>query len=52
MNWLSKAIIAINWFSGNVQVGIVFAEHVNECKCVKYTSYYMYYKTPEHALKS
>ena len=52
LKWLSKAIIAINWFSVDVQVGIILAEHINEWKCIKHTSYYMYHKTPEHALKS
>ena len=49
LKWLSKVITAINWFSG-VQTGIIFAEHINECKCIKQTSFYMYDRTPEHAL--
>ena len=39
LKWLSKAIIAMNWFSANVQVGIIFAGHVNEWICIEHTSY-------------
>ena len=42
LKWLSKAIIEINWFSGGVPAGIIVAEHVNQHKCIKQTSYYMY----------
>ena len=52
LKWLSKAIIAVNWFSRGVQAGIIFAEHINECNCIQQTSYYMCDKTPEHALKT
>ena len=50
MKQLSKTIIAINWFNGVVQAGIIVAEHINEWKGIKQMSYYMYHKTPEHAL--
>ena len=46
--WLSKAIIEINWFSAGVQVGIIFVEHIHECKFLKPTSYYICDKTPKH----
>ena len=52
LKWLSKAIIAINWFNGDVQAGIIVAKHINKCRCIKQTTYYVYHKTPEHALKS
>ena len=26
---------AINWFTNDVQVGIIVAEHINQCKCIK-----------------
>ena len=32
LKWLSKAIIAINWFSGGVQAGIIVAEAYNPLK--------------------
>ena len=51
LKWLSKAIIAINWFSSGVQDGIINAEHINECKSIKHISYCMCHKTPEHGLK-
>ena len=35
LKWLSKAIIVINWFSGDVQAGIIVAEHLNKCKGIK-----------------
>ena len=47
LKWLSKAIITINLFNGSV-----VAEHKKEFKCIKYMIYYIYHKTPEHALKS
>ena len=34
LKWHSKAIIAINWFSGCVQAGITVTQHVNECKSI------------------
>ena len=52
MKWLSKTFIVLNWISGGVQAGIIVAEHINESECVKQTSYYMYHKTPVHALIS
>ena len=52
LNRLPKDIITINSFSGGIQAGITVAEHVNECRFIKWKSYYMYHKTPEHALKS
>ena len=52
LTWLSKAIIAINWFNGGIQANKNVAEHKNECRCIKQTGYHMYHKTPEHALKS
>ena len=47
-----KAIIVINWFNGVVEGGTTIAEHINECKCIKQASYYIYHKTSEHAFKS
>ena len=35
-----------------LNAGINVSEHKNECKCIKQKSYYIYYKTPEQALKS
>ena len=52
LKWLSKAFIVLNWISGGAQAGIIVAEHINESECVKQTSYYMYHKTPVHALIS
>ena len=52
LKWPSKAIIVTNWFNDGVQVGIIVAGDINECKYIKETSYYMYHKTAEHALKS
>ena len=52
LKWLSKAIIAISSFTHCVQISIVAAEHVNKCKGINQTSYYMYHKTPEYALKN
>ena len=52
MKWISKSIIVNNWFSGGVQADILVAQHVNGCKCVKQTSYYINHKAPEHVLKS
>ena len=52
LQWVSKAIIAINWFSGGVQASIVVTEHINEWKYNKQTSYSMYLKNSEHTLKS
>ena len=49
---LWKAIIAIIWFSGRDQPGVIVTEHVNKCKCIKQTSNFMCNKTPKHALKS
>ena len=51
MQWLLKAIIVINWLSDGAQAGIIVAKHINKCKCIKQTSYYVYHKTPEHAIK-
>ena len=48
LKWLSKAFIALNWFSVGVRAGTIVVEHTNECKCIKQT----YYKTPEHNLKT
>ena len=52
LKWLSKATIVFNWISSGVQLGIIVADHINESECVKQTSYYMYHKTPVHALIS
>ena len=49
LKWLSKAINGINWLTGGVPAIIIGAENINECKCIKHSSYYMYHKTPEHA---
>ena len=51
LKWLTKAITAINWFSDGVQAGIIVTEHINECKCIKKVSCYMYHNTPEQAVK-
>ena len=51
LKWLSKAIIAFNWFNGGVQARMIIAEHIKECKCIQQTSYNMYHKTSEHTLK-
>ena len=41
---LSKSIIALNWFSGSVQAGIMLQSIcMSECKCIKEISYYMYH---------
>ena len=56
LEWLSKAIIANNWFSGSVQVCIIVVEHDNWIKrnvnVLNRRLNYMYRKTPEHTLKS
>ena len=51
LKWVSKTIIAVNWFSGGVQTDIVVDEYVNESKCIKQTSNYMYHNTPELTLR-
>ena len=43
LKWLLKVIVAINWFSGGVQVGIIIGKCINEGKCIKQRS--------EHALE-
>ena len=52
LKWLSKTIIAVYWFSGGVQTDMVVVEYLNESKCIKQTSNYMYRNTPELILKS
>ena len=60
LKWLSKDIVAINWFSDGVSSCIIAAEHINECKCIAYIinpyfhheCYCIYHKTAEHDLKS
>lgn len=43
LKWLLKVIVAINWFIGGVQVGIIIGKYINECKCIK--------KRSEHVLE-
>ena len=43
LKWLLKVIVAINWFSGGVQVGIIIGKYINECKFIK--------QRTEHALE-
>ena len=38
----SKVNVSLNWFSGSVQTGIIVEVRLDECKCIKQTSYYMY----------
>ena len=38
----SKVTVSLNWFSGSVQTGIIVGVRLDECKCIKQTSYYMY----------
>ena len=46
-----KAIVITYWFSVGVQAGIIVTKHINECKCIKQKSCYMYHQTPYLAFK-
>lgn len=39
LEWLSKAINGINWFTGGVATVIIVAQNINESKCIKHWSY-------------
>ena len=40
-----------NWFSGDIQAGVTVVEYIDDCKYIKQTSYNMFHKTSELALK-